>query len=159
MSARPERALPALIAALLVAGCVLDKGAAPDGSLELLESAASQDPSRDSLAKAQKHFRNEDYGLAETHFREAVERNPRNSDAWLGLAASYDRLRRFDLAERAYNVVIRQVGYTLSVHNNLGYHHYLRDDPDKARKHFEAALRMDPGNPQLLRNMELLDES
>lgn len=161
MSARPGRALPTLILALPLAGCVLDrdKGFAPQDPLEALASGASGDPSRDPLAKAQKHFRNEDYGLAENHFREAVERHPRNSDAWLGLAASYDRLRRFDLAERAYNVVVRQVGYTVSVHNNLGYHHYLRDQPGEARKHFEAALDMEPDNPQVLRNLELLDES
>ena len=42
------------------------------------------------------------YGLAEENYRKAVELGPRDLDAWLGLAASYDRLKRFDLADRAY---------------------------------------------------------
>jgi Flp pilus assembly protein TadD len=39
------------------------------------------------------------YGLAEKHFRRAVETHPRDAEG-IGLAASYDRLRRFDLAAR-----------------------------------------------------------
>jgi len=41
------------------------------------------------------------YGLAEVEFRASVELKPQNAEAWLGLAASYDNLRRFDLADRS----------------------------------------------------------
>ena len=43
------------------------------------------------------------YGNAEYYFRRAVEVTPQNGAAWLGLASCYDRLGRFDLAERSYN--------------------------------------------------------
>ncbi len=109
------------------------------------------------LAKAKLHFKNEDYGLAEKYFRQAVEENPNLTVAWMGLAASYDRLRRFDLAARAYKIVIKQTGYTTAVHNNLGYHHYLQGNVAKARKHFNAALAKDPGNPYVLNNLEMLE--
>ncbi|MHA1165646.1 MAG: tetratricopeptide repeat protein [Alphaproteobacteria bacterium] len=109
------------------------------------------------LAKAKLHFKNEDYGLAEKYFRQAVEENSNQTVAWLGLAASYDRLRRFDLAARAYKVVVKQMGYTATVHNNLGYHHYLQGHLKKARKHFNEALAKDPGNPYVLNNLEMLD--
>src|SRR6476661_896635 len=52
----------------------------------------------DELSLGKKYFRTSNYGLAEKHFRAAVEKHPRDAEAWIGLAASYDRLRRFDLA-------------------------------------------------------------
>ncbi|RMF01572.1 MAG: tetratricopeptide repeat protein, partial [Alphaproteobacteria bacterium] len=45
------------------------------------------------------------------------------------------------------------------VHNNLGYHHYLRGNREKARRHFNAALQMDPDNTQVRNNLKLLDTS
>ncbi|MGI9385754.1 MAG: tetratricopeptide repeat protein [Methyloligellaceae bacterium] len=114
-------------------------------------------PSGQALVKAQKHFAKQDYGLAEKFFREAVEHNSNNTDAWIGLAASYDHLRRFDLADRAYKVVVKQAGYTVTVHNNRGYHYYLQGKMAEARKHFVAANRIDPANPYVLQNLELVE--
>jgi tetratricopeptide (TPR) repeat protein len=49
-------------------------------------------PSDDYLRMGKVHFRNGDYGLAEEKFRKAVEVTPKDAEAWLGLAASYDQL-------------------------------------------------------------------
>src|SRR5689334_16085906 len=57
----------------------------------------------DDLNLGKKHFRAANFGLAERYFRRAVELHPRDLEAWVGLAASYDRLRRYDLADRAYD--------------------------------------------------------
>ena len=57
----------------------------------------------DDLLLGKRHYREKNYGLAEQHFRRAAERLPRDGEAWLGLAASYDRLKRYDLADRAYS--------------------------------------------------------
>lgn len=153
------RALAPMLMALVLAGCVMgrEKGVASRDPYAPLPAASLLDPSQEDLVKAQSHFRNEDYGLAETYFRKAVERNPNNGDAWVGLAASYDRLRRFDLAERAYRVVVQKVGYNVTVHNNLGYHYYLRGNMPKARKHFDAAHALEPDNPYILNNLKLVD--
>src|ERR1700757_804931 len=48
------------------------------------------------------HFERGEYGLSEEYFRHTVEKTPDNVEAWIGLAASYDRIKRFDLADRAY---------------------------------------------------------
>lgn len=124
-----------------------------DGVRPVAMSRGSQSP----LARGRLHYARGDYGLAEKYFRQAVEQNPDNPNAWIGLAAAYDRLKRFDLAERAYKVVIKMVGYNVPVHNNLGYHYYLQGDMREARKHFEAAHDLDPSNPQVIANLELLD--
>lgn len=155
------RVWPVLVAILFLSACSGNRGADGDAALVGQEDRRGLftllPKSEKPLAKAKLHFKNEDYGLAEKYFRQAVEQNPNLTPGWLGLAASYDRLRRFDLAARAYKVVIKQLGYTAAVHNNLGYHHYLKGDLVKARKHFNAALAKDPGNPYVLNNLEMLD--
>src|SRR5262249_38020468 len=46
------------------------------------------------------------FGIAELYFRDATEKAPKHPTAWIGLAAAYDRLARFDLADRAYAYAI-----------------------------------------------------
>ncbi len=151
---------PVLVLAVALGACSLNRGGGDaalvgDDSRKGLFTLLPK--SEKPLAKARLHFKNEDYGLAEKYYRQAVEENPNLTEAWMGLAASYDRLRRFDLAARAYKVVIKQTGYTTAIHNNLGYHHYLQGHVAKARKHFKAALAKDPGNPYVLNNLEMLE--
>jgi Flp pilus assembly protein TadD len=110
------------------------------------------------LEKAKQNYRNGNYGLAERFYRQSIEEQPRNIEAWLGLAASYDRLKRFDLAEKAYDVVIKLAGRTPTVLNNLAYHEMLKGNLVLARRHLEEADRADPGNPHVKSNMQLLME-
>ena len=78
---------------------------------------------------------------------------------WIGLAASYDRLRRFDLADRAYGQAIKLVGETVQLLNNQGYSYMLRGDLQRARQKFHKAYELNPGNPTILNNIELLNGS
>ena len=115
--------------------------------------------SDEALKLGKVHFRNGDWGLAEENFRKAVELAPRDAEAWVGLAASYDRLRRFDLADRAYANAITLVGRNTVILNNLGYSNLLRGNIQEARRNFLLALEKDPANPYIMNNLELLDES
>ena len=83
----------------------------------------------------------------------------RDGESWLGLAASYDRLRRFDLADRAYAQAIRIVGATPEILNNQGFSYMLRGDYPRAREKFLAAQAADPANPFFRNNLELLEET
>jgi tetratricopeptide (TPR) repeat protein len=100
-----------------------------------------------------------DFSLAERHFRRAVELHPRDGEAWLGLAASYDRLRRFDLADRAYDQAIKISGPTAEILNNRGYSYVLRGDHQRARQTLLEAQAKDPGNSHVKNNLELLEAS
>jgi Flp pilus assembly protein TadD len=77
----------------------------------------------------------------------------------VGLAASYDRINRFDLADRAYSQAIKLVGETVDILNNQGYSYMLRGDLVAARKKFLKAYERDPSNPTVVNNLKLLDES
>jgi Flp pilus assembly protein TadD len=79
--------------------------------------------------------------------------------AWIGLAASYDRLGRFDLADQAYAAAAKLEGSTVRLLNNEGYSYMLRGDLKTARAKFQSALRLDPNNQTTLNNIKLLDDS
>jgi Flp pilus assembly protein TadD len=97
--------------------------------------------------------------LAEHYFRRAAESHPRDAEAWLGLAAAYDRLRRFELADRAYKQAIAIIGASPEILNNQGYSYILRGDYSRARTKLAEARALDPKSPYILNNIKLLDES
>jgi tetratricopeptide (TPR) repeat protein len=113
----------------------------------------------DDLSLGKRFFRDGNYGLAERHFRRAAETHPRDAEAWLGLAAAYDRLKRFDLADRAYAQLLRITGPTPEVLNNIGYSYLLRGDYKRARQKLQEAQAKDPDNPFVRTNLDLLAES
>ena len=122
----------------------------------------TEDP-LDALWMAKRHFHEGNYGLAEKYFRRVVEHDnvpaQRKAEAWIGLAASYDRLKRFDLADRAYSSAIAIVGTTPEILNNQGFSYMLRGDYVRARAKFTEALERDPTNPYIQNNMEILEKS
>ena len=116
---------------------------------------ASDEPVRMGL----EHFNRGNYGIAQRYFKDAVEKAPKDVTAWTGLAASYDRLRRFDLADQAYAQAIRLGGETVQILNDQGYSYMLRGDLARARKKFTKAYELDPTNPTIANNLQLLDGS
>jgi tetratricopeptide (TPR) repeat protein len=117
------------------------------------------DDPNDDLQVGKRYFRNNDFGAAENSFRSAAEKHPNDAEAWVGLAASYDRLHRFDLADRAYQQAIRLVGKTPEVLNNIGFSYMLRGDYNRAQKALREAQAKDPRNPYIMANMRLLEDS
>jgi tetratricopeptide (TPR) repeat protein len=116
------------------------------------------DDPNDDVQRGKKYFRANNFGLAEKAFRSAVEKHPRDAEAWVGLAASYDRLRRFDLADRAYAEAMRIVGPTVELLNDEGFSYMLRGDFPRAHKLLLQAQKKDPDNPYVQANLKLLEE-
>ena len=114
-------------------------------------------PSNEPLRLGLLHFSRGNHGLAERYFRDAVEKSPRNASAWIGLAASYDHIKRFDLADRAYRTAIQISGETTQILNNQGYSYMLRGNWKMARAKFQKAYRRDPHNLTIINNLEILN--
>ena len=117
------------------------------------------DDPNDDLQLGKKYFRNNSFGLAQRSFQSAVEKHPNDAEAWVGLAASYDRLRRFDLADRAYGQAMRLVGRTPEILNDLGFSFMMRGDYARANKTLQEAQSKDPNNPYIQANLQLLAQS
>lgn len=131
---------------------------APTPNPDVADTLLGGDPN-DDLNLGKRHYREQNYGLAEQHFRRAVEKLPRDGEAWLGLAASYDRLRRFELADRAYKEALALLGPKPEVLNNIGYSLLLRGELRAARAKFREAQVRDPQNPTIANNLQLVDEA
>lgn len=111
------------------------------------------------LEAAKTQFREGNYGHAQHYYNRAVSVAPNDAEAWLGLAASYDRIRRFDRADAAYREAAKYIGHRPEFYNNLGYSHLLRGNLVKARQYFLKAYEIDPANPTVANNLELLRDS
>ena len=116
-------------------------------------------PSDTPLKLGLEYFNRGSFGLAARYFEDAVAKAPKDATAWVGLAASYDRIGRFDLADRAYKRAIRLVGETTAILNNQGYSYMLRGRLIEARRKFLKAYDRDPTNPTIVNNLELLNSS
>src|SRR5450631_1682562 len=116
-------------------------------------------PSDEPLHLALEHFNRGHFGIAARYFEDAVTKAPKDATAWIGLAASYDRIGRFDLADRAYKQAIKLVGETTAILNNEGYSYMLRGKLVPARRKFLKAYERDPQNPTILNNLKLLNAS
>jgi Flp pilus assembly protein TadD len=123
--------MAAILAAGMLGGCTtggIDKTA----TTSIVPVPA--DISQADLTAGKAQFREANYGLAERHFRKAVELRADNSEAWMGLAASYDQLGRFDFADRAYDQLLKVAGRRPEIVNNMGYSQLLRGNKKQARK-------------------------
>ncbi|QKV17789.1 tetratricopeptide repeat protein [Oricola thermophila] len=151
-----SRLLAVVLLAGAVAGCQTDS---IDSAFALGNNANGQgDLASRKIAFARKQFAAGNYGLAEKNFRLAVEATPENGEAWLGLAAAYDQLGRFDLSDRAYDRLIKLAGRKPAILNNQGYSYILRGDMDKARRILADAMALAPGNPIIEGNWKLATE-
>jgi Flp pilus assembly protein TadD len=112
----------------------------------------------DDFSRARAHFIHGDYGLAELYYLRAVEATKQNSAAWAGLAASYDRIGRYDLAARAYRKAYRLGGTRYVLLNNQGYGRMLRGDRRGALRLFYEAQYLAPGDPTIANNIAIAGE-
>jgi Flp pilus assembly protein TadD len=150
-----------LLAVAALPGCASMSGedllSAAKGGISDSSSFGSG-PEQVWVDKAKAQYRAGNFGLAERYYRQAVEERYNNVEAWLGLAASYDQLKRFDHADRAYQVVVKLVGHTPAVLNNLGYHYMLKGDLVAAERALRSAQQADPDNPFIRNNIAMLAE-
>lgn len=124
-------ALAAVAVVTIVTGCTTSS---VDITKTTSIAPATIDISGADLVSGKTQFREANYGLAEKHFRKAVELRSDNAEAWLGLAASYDQLGRFDFADRAYDQLVVVAGRRAHIVNNMGYSQLLRGNKKKARE-------------------------
>jgi len=125
----------------------------------LSKPGLSGDDPNDDVTLGKKYFRSNNFGLAEKSFRAAVEKHPRDAEAWVGLASSYDRLHRFDLADRAYAEATHLIGPTVELLNDEGFSYMLRGDYARAKKLLQQAQAKDPANPYVQANLDLLAQA
>lgn len=116
-------------------------------------------PAGAELATAKTSYEAGNFGYAARYFEKALKASPRDMDACLGLAGSYDWLYRFDLADKTYAKCRAIGGETYAYHNNLGFSYYLRGDYGRAGVSLAQARRLQPGNPVIETNLRILRDA
>jgi Flp pilus assembly protein TadD len=149
---------------LAISGCQTRHGSENSGFGEKSSTlngapASNYYASDEPLAQGINQFNAGNYGKAEVAFRKATQLTPTDGTAWLGLAASYDRLRRFDAADGAYREAAKYAGTTAEYYNNVGYSYLLRGNLQEARRFFLKAYELDPSNETTANNLALLRAS
>jgi Flp pilus assembly protein TadD len=109
-----------------------------------------------ALSEARAHFRNNDFGYSAALYKRVVELAPNRAEGYVGLGASYDRLRRFDLSDRVYDSLYRLAGGTTQYFNNVGYSYLLRGNLSAAVTNFRKAKKLDPDNVVVANNLQIV---
>jgi len=109
-----------------------------------------------ALVKARNYFSTNNFGYSAAFYKKAAELAPQNPQAYIGLAASYDRLGRFDLSDRVYASLHRITGESAQYYNNVGYSYMLRGNLKAALTNFRKAAALDPKNVVVANNLQLL---
>lgn len=141
----------------MITGCTTNSSV--DTTKTTAIQATAKDISAADLTEGKAQFREANFGLAEQHFRKAVELKADNAEAWMGLAASYDELGRFDFADRAYTQLLRVAGRKPQIVNNMGYSQLLRGNKKKARALLLEAKAGLADQTVVNANLALLDKS
>jgi Flp pilus assembly protein TadD len=151
----------ALLAAMPLAACGTSEfaGLSPFGDNRLATADLSNIggyTAERARSEARAHFRNNDFGYAVELYKRLVTLAPNDPEGYIGLGASYDRLRRFDLADRAYASLYQLTGGTAQYYNNLGYSLLLRGDLKSAQTNLMMARQIDPQNAVVNNNLQML---
>lgn len=156
-------ALALALVALPLAGCSsLLPGASTNGNNALAVSDLPNvgDVTADqALAQARDHFRNSDFGYSAALYQRYVSLSPKDPQGYVGLAASYDRLGRFDLSDRTYQTLLQVGGSTAQYYNNVGYSYLLRGNLTAALTNFRSAHKLDPNSIVIENNLQILSNA
>lgn len=151
------RAVVVLTAGLAtIAGC---GSTAIEASRNAIPQSVPDVPAGAELSTAMTAFESGNFGYSAKYFEMAAKRSPQDMTACLGMAASYDWLYRFDLADRAYGTCHKIAKDAFSYHNNIGFSYLLRGDYGKASVSFAQARQLQPGDPVVETNLRILRDA
>jgi hypothetical protein len=150
--------LPTLMAIpLFLVGCapvpemrpvMVQDGASTSGSTE-----------EDDYLAGKRHLTAGELGLAIGRFRKAVARDRTDVKALNALAACYDRLNRFDLADRYYDKALAVAPEDAQTLNNAGVSQLMRGRPAEALVMLRRAGQAAPDDPQVQANLARAEEA
>lgn len=98
-------------------------------------------------------LRKRDPAAAQDALAAAIDREPRNADAWFHLGNLHREQRRYSEAIAAYETAAVAAPDNPSVHNNLGLALEGAGDSQRAEAEYRAALARAPGHRQSLGNL------
>ncbi len=155
----------AAMAAVGLAACADPNGNAIPGVQAVVSSGSQKDGASLSVSMTDPYALGKTYllagqtGLAVDSFLKAVAKNPKSIQTLNALAAAYDELHRYDLADKYYNAALDIDQHSAQTLNNLGYSHLLRGDVAEAKKYLDESKTVARGDATINANLALADKS
>lgn len=112
-----------------------------------------------TLEIARAAFNRGNYGIAINHLEQELGEKPTSIAALNGLGASYDRLGRYDVAQRYYFRALDFDAQSSLTLGNIGYSYYLQGRSDEAAQLLSLAVSFDSENKAALGNLHLAQAS
>lgn len=129
-------------AILLASGCSANWADNGQASYGWAPTPPVATEAQDSYELGKKQFAQGLYGMALKNFRVALVQDPKSLDRLNAVAATYDKLGRFDLAERYYAQALGIDPNSVQTLNNVGYSFLMRKDYISARYYLEQAAKV-----------------
>ena len=128
--------------ALVASGCTADWSNERQATYNWTQNPPVQASLQDTYALGKKQFAEGLFGMALKSFRVALVQEPRSLDRLNAVAATYDKLGRFDLAERYYARALGIDPESVPTLNNIGYSFLMQNDHVSARYYLEQAAKV-----------------
>lgn len=141
-------AATAAFAGLMLSGCT--RG--PDSEVAL-NVGGTNAVVVDHYKEGRQHFFAGQYGLAVNEFHTSLLLEGGQADTYNALGATYDKLGRFDLAQRYYKRALAINPNSPEYLNNYGYSLFLQGKTQQAARFFSRARRQDANNPVIQANL------
>jgi tetratricopeptide (TPR) repeat protein len=144
---------------LVVVGCTFS-----DAFLESVrpvyraQGGASEMGQQSNYSLGKQYFLDGRYGLALEAFQAELAQNKRSVSALNGIAACYDKLKRYDLALSYYYKALQIQSDSVRTLSNLGYSFILQGRFQEADKVLRLALHYNPENVRVKQHLANLAE-
>lgn len=129
------------------------------GGCASVGGAASSGVVADAYASGKENFAAGRLGLALVDFQRALQEQGPSVERLNALGATYDRLSRFDLADRAYRQALALDPNAVPTLNNIGYSYLLRGRPDLAAAYLAKAQSLAKDDQTIGANLALVTQA
>lgn len=86
-------------------------------------------------------------------FKKACDIRSGFAESWNAMGITYDQMRKFDEAEKAYMEALKINPNSAKYLNNLGFSYFSRGEYNQAAEAYKKALAFDPSNVQIRNNL------
>ncbi len=142
---------------LAMSGCGLSSSVG--NQTAAAQSASLYSPTATDMSMARTAFARGNYGIAIDYLESELARSPASLSALNGLGSSYDRLGRYDVAQRYYFRALDLAPQSSLTISNIGYSYLLQGRNPEAEILLQLALRYDAGNMTAAANLHLVREA
>src|SRR5215468_4700448 len=111
-----------------------------------------------AMTRGKAYFAEGQLGFALIAFQQALEQQPGSARALDAIAATYDKLQRYDLADHYYQQALEREPNSSDLLNNVGYSHMLRGDYEGARQYLQRAAVLNPASKVINANLAMIQQ-